>query len=349
MKTREKAIVLSAWIDSASCITLVSHARPDGDAAGSCAAAAAYLRGCRGKDAAVILPDAVPASLGFVLDGCNLTVACDAPAEAAARLASTDLLICLDFNTMSRAEGIAEKLQSCPARKVLIDHHEGPSTDEFDLCFSSTAVSSACELLYTVLLEMPDIDHDASRLPMQAARALMTGMTTDTNNFANSVYPGTLRMASELLAAGVDRDDLIDRIYFSERPNRLAAQGDFLTSYMEILPCGAAVTVLPQSFFERHGLADGETEGFVNMPLAVKDVRLSILAREDEGRFRVSLRSKRGVSARSLAVRCFHGGGHEQASGGKILIPDDIPDTSAAADYLREVAARFMQENNTVN
>ena len=349
MNTQEKTLVLSAWIDSATRITVVSHARPDGDAAGSCAAVSSYLRECRGKDVEILLPDPVPASLSFVLEGARLASASDSFSAAAARLASTDLLICLDFNTLARAEGLEDQLRSCQVRKVLVDHHEAPVLEEFDLCFSSTSVSSACELLYSVLMNMPDICHDASKLPSAAGIALMTGMTTDTNNFANSVFPGTFKMASELLAAGVDRDALIDRIYFCERPNRLAAQGEFLSRYMKILPCGASVAVLPAEFYERHGLLDGETEGFVNMPLAVKEVRLSILAREEQGRFRVSLRSKRGVSARSLAVNCFHGGGHEQASGGKILIPDDIPQPSTAQDYLEQVAARFMQDNITVD
>ncbi len=346
---QEKALTLSAWIDSASSITIVSHARPDGDAAGSCAAAAAYLRECRGKDAAIVLPDALPESLAFVMDGQDCIIASESRSAVLERLAATDLLFCLDFNTMSRAEGIGEELAACSARKVLVDHHEAPAIQEFDLCFSSTQLSSACELLYNLLMEMPDIQHDAAKLPHSAACALMTGMTTDTNNFANSVFPGTLRMASELLAAGVDRDAIIDRIYFSERPNRLAAQGEFLSSHLNILPCGAAIAVLTSDFFERHALKEGETEGFVNMPLAVKEVRLSILAREEPGRFRVSLRSKRGVSARSLASSQFHGGGHEQASGGKILIPEDIACPSAAKEYLERVAARFMQENNTVD
>ena len=117
---------------------------------------------------------------------------------------------------------------------------------------------------------------------------------------------------------------------------------------MKLLPCGVAVTVLDKSFYERHSLLDGETEGFVNIPLTIKDIKLSILAREEDGRLRVSLRSKKGVSARELAARSFHGGGHEQASGGKILVPDDIASPSSAQAYIEEVAARFMREKYAI-
>ena len=344
----EKAMLLSGWADEAGVITAVCHARPDGDAAGCVTAVVSYLRECRGKDAVMILPESVPETLGFVFGGNTPLTASSEPQAARDRLARTDLLICLDFNTFSRTEELEDALRSCPGRKVLIDHHEAPDIQSFDLCFSDTQVSSACELLYRLLLEMPDIRGDASRLPALAAAALMTGMTTDTNNFANSVFPGTLQMASELLAAGVDRKAIIDHLYFCERPNRLAAQGEMLSQRMKLLPCGAAVTVLRKDFFERHALLDGETEGFVNLPLTVAQVRLSILAREEDGRFRVSVRSKAGVSARELATGFLHGGGHEQASGGKILIPEDVPSPADAEAWLESVTARFMREKYSV-
>ncbi len=336
---------LSSFLAGAKHISTVTHGRPDGDAAGSSASMVSYLESCRGKDAVALFPDPVPENAAFVLDGLKYITDRD---EAAGRLQSTDLLICLDFNTLSRVEGLVDAVRAYKGPKVLIDHHEEPDTASFDLCISDTRVSSACELLYEVLLGMPDIAGDPSRLPAAAARALMTGMTTDTNNFANSVWPGTLQMASGLLAAGVDREDIIDRLYHSERPNRLAAMGEMLSGRMKILPAGGAVTVLPQSFFDRHGLLDGETEGFVNMPLALKDVRLSILAREDGDFFRVSIRSKRGTSARLLAKNFFHGGGHEQASGGRVLIPQDISCATEAEEYITGITARFLQENTAV-
>ncbi|MBQ1647377.1 MAG: hypothetical protein II047_02730, partial [Bacteroidales bacterium] len=76
--------------------------------------------------------------------------------------------------------------------------------------------------------------------------------------------------------------------------------------------------------------------------------RLSILAREDGDWFRVSIRSKRGVSARMLAKTRFHGGGHEQASGGKIFIPQDVQDAVSVERYIMETTARFMQEQDAV-
>ena len=347
MKNTSDCTILSRWIDEANSVTTICHARPDGDAAGSSVAMESFLREMRGKDAACILPDDLPRTLGFLSEGHKVFRASRDMEAAQERIRRSDLLICLDFNTPGRTEKLEDCVRGFGGRKVVIDHHEDPEEGAFDLYFSDTQVSSTCELLYEVLCAMPDTGGLASGLPADCAAALMTGMTTDTNNFANSVFPGTLKMASELLEAGVDRDGIIRKLYRSERPNRLAAQGEMLSSLMKIEKEGYAVTVLTKDFFTRHGLLDGETEGFVNLPLSVEGVALSILAKEDGGVFRVSLRSEKGVSAKLLAKRHFHGGGHEQAAGGRILVPEDAESPEAVEDYIRQTTARFLQEQDS--
>ena len=339
MKTSEKTLLLSKWIDEAHAVCTVCHTHPDGDAVGSSVAAYVYLTAGRGKEAALLLPDAQPPAISFLLEGITPQVGTPASLECC------DLLICLDFNTFSRAESLAEACRSFRGRKVLIDHHASPDESAFDLCFSRTEVSSTCEILFEILMQMPDVAGDASRIPPRAAYALMAGMTTDTNNFANSVGPGTLGMASALLGAGVDRQDILDHLYSSGREQRLRALGDILRNRLSVTPEGAAIIVLTKDIQDTYALQDGETEGFVNIPLEIKHVRLSIFARqEEENMFRVSIRSKRGTSARNLATSAFHGGGHEQAAGGKIFIPQDVPSAAAAQAFVASIAARFLQE-----
>ncbi|MBO4476002.1 MAG: DHH family phosphoesterase, partial [Bacteroidales bacterium] len=288
MNLSENTVLLSKWIDDASRICTVCHTNPDGDALGSSAAVFFYLTECRGKSVTTLLPDAPSQSVEFILDGVNYL---SGGRQAVDAISACDLLICLDFNVLSRTESLRDACTSFAGRKVLIDHHVGPEAEAFDLCFSDTGVSSASELLYEILMRMPGVDGDARRLPARTAYALMAGMTTDTNNFANSVFPGTLRMASALLEAGVDREDILCRLYSSGREERLRAQGDILRDRLVITPEGAAIIVLTADVLRSYALLDGETEGFVNIPLEVKEVRLSIFAREEDGRFRVSLRS----------------------------------------------------------
>jgi phosphoesterase RecJ-like protein len=178
---------------------------------------------------------------------------------------------------------------------------------------------------------------------MPVLDALMTGMTTDTNNFANSVFPSTLQMASELLAAGVDRNALLGHLYQNYRENRFRAMGAVLAERMVVRPDGVAYIILDRAFLQRFDIQEGETEGFVNLPLGIGGVRISLLLREDEGHFRVSIRSKAGVSANRLATEVFHGGGHEQAAGGKLHFPQDIATPADAEKFVSDVTARFMR------
>ena len=321
-------------------IVITSHIKPDGDAAGSSLALCRFLER-EGHKVSVILPHHLPEYLQFICRE-GFSYAEDDLAQASKKIDGADLIICLDFNTFSRAGAIGDKLAAANCRKILIDHHLNPDRDAFDLCFSETQVSSTCELLYRILLALPAVGGDPRKLPKESAEALMCGMTTDTNNFANSVFPGTLSMASGLLEAGVDRDAIIGHIYTEYRENRVRAMARLLAD-MKITPEGVAIMVLDKGTQDSLDIREGETEGFVNIPLSIKDVKISIFAREDGPLFRVSVRSKRGWSANSMAIRFFHGGGHEQAAGGRILIPEDIAGPQEAGAFLAGVAARFMK------
>jgi phosphoesterase RecJ-like protein len=335
---------LDALLDSCKAVTVTAHTHPDGDALGSVSALVSYLRERRGKDAAVVLSDSPAATVRFIVpDSVPLLCGDTEPEACAARIAASDLLVLLDCNGFSRTESLQDAFESSPARKVLIDHHIGPDRDRFDVVFSTPDVSSASELLYYILLELPDICGDPRRLPADAARALLTGMTTDTNNFANSVYPGTFRMAADLIAAGVDREAVLADLYNRYRENRIRVMGFLQYEDMRITPEGLAFIIATRDILDRFGVEEGETEGLVNVPLAIDRVKMSILLKETDGHFRVSIRSKKGWSARDCAVRHFHGGGHENASGGKLFWPGDIAAPEEAASYLEQVSRDCLQ------
>lgn len=339
----EQIGAFTAAVASSRRAAVVVHTHPDGDALGSAVALRRYLLS-KGKTVAAIYPDTFPDTLSFLAEGESLIDAEKNPQEAAEALNSCDTLFVLDMNAFRRAEGLAPLLRSCPAkRKVLIDHHLNPAVDEFDIVFSQAEVSSACELLFWLLL---GAEGDARRIPAKSNYALMTGMTTDTNNFANSVYPSTLEMASILLAAGVDRDEIVSRLYQSYSETRIRAFAALLGQRMEILPGGVASIVVDEAFQKEYPLQEGETEGLVNIPLGIGEVCMSIFSRWSGDHFRVSIRSKRGMSANCLAAEYFHGGGHELAAGGKIFIPSDIPDQASATAHIASCVAQFLQTEN---
>jgi len=327
-------------------VAVVTHVHPDGDALGSSFGLAHYLVR-RGAAPTVIVPDEVPETIRFILAGATdnqPVVASLDKALAESVLKSADLLVCLDFNSFKRAEGLEDILPTLTCPKVLIDHHISPDRESFDLCFSETEISSASELLYWILLEMQDVAGDAALLPPDSARCLMTGMTTDSNNFANSVYPTTLQMASQLLAAGVDRDQIVSDIYNNYREERFRLLGHLLADCLTITDDGVAYMIIDADDKEKYDVREGDTEAFVNMPLGIGRVRMSIfLKQQDESLFRVSVRSKKGTSANQCARRYFHGGGHEMAAGGKLLIPEDVRDAVEAAEYIKSVTSEFFK------
>ena len=336
--------MLSSLLSEAGKTAVITHMKPDGDAMGSSLAMFHYLDSY-GKDCSIVLPDRYPSNLSFLISprSASKIVICETQRKEAARvIEEADLLICLDFNAFHRTDRLEEFLQESKAKKILIDHHLNPDRSVFDLSFSETQVSSASELLFHILMETESIGRDASRLPVMSLNALMTGMTTDTNNFANSVYPSTLRMASELLAAGCDRDTILANLYNRFSELRLRLMGHMMKDLLTITEDGVAYIILDGRTQYEYKVEDGDTEGFVNMPLSIDRVRMSILLKEDKDRIRVSIRSKKGISANRCAMRYFNGGGHENAAGGRLSIPADISGIEAAGQYIEEATHKFM-------
>ncbi len=335
-------------IENARRICITTHMKPDGDAIGSCTALYHYLGMCGRTNVKVVLNDRHPAYLEFLTDGMpaeDLVIHREKPAEADICICDSDLVFCLDYNAFHRTDALEQAMKATKADKVLIDHHLNPDRSAFDLVFSETDISSASELLYHILMETRHIAHNATLLPALSATALMTGMTTDTNNFANSTFPSTLRMASALLAAGVDRDMILSCLYNNYGESRLRLMGHMMKDLMHITEDGVAYIVLDRKTQTEYGVSEGDTEGFVNMPLSIAQVRMSLLLKEDEDRIRVSIRSKKGTSANRCAMMYFNGGGHENAAGGKLIVPADLGSIDEAAEYIEKFTHKYLNED----
>lgn len=322
---------------------------PDGDALGSTIGLIGYILQ-QNRDFRLFLPTPISASLLFMVPEQikdRIVVWDGEKSEQITELVnSCDLVIGSDFNVPSRIGDFGPLLTASTAYKILVDHHVAPAVEHFNLVFSRTDTSSASELMYYLLKEMPGIGGDASKMSVITREALMTGMTTDTNNFSNSTYPSTLTMASELIAAGTDRDKIIGSLFFNYPLRRIKAQGYILDRLMKITDEGVAYMILDTRVQNRFGLKEGDTEGFVNIPLSIASVRMSILLKKekDSKKIRVSLRSKKGTSARNMAMKYFNGGGHELASGGKLIIGEDIDRMSNLEKYVKNCIHEFFME-----
>ena len=364
---KENIQTLQQWMAQATRPVVLGHTHPDGDALGATAALALYLRSL-GKDAACVFPDSPADNLRFILPQSVPCFFQDKEADAAVRrIREADLVFLVDANAFNRIEGLQDVAAASKAPKVLMDHHLNPDTASFGLVFSTPDISSASEVVFWVLKSLGEgiVSPTVASRPLPSSmgpsllsgrgwpevvgttpspiwNSLMVGMTTDTNNFANSVFPSTFRMASELIEAGVDRDALLQQIYWCYRENRVRLMGYMQSSELHVLPGGTAYMILTRDIQRRFDMLDGESEGLVNVPLAIKKVKLSLLLKEDDGHFRVSVRSKKGTSAQQLARQYFHGGGHENAAGGKLFIGQDIPSAQDAPAYVEQVLKEFL-------
>lgn len=342
--------IFEKMIEEAGSICIVTHMKPDGDAIGSATAMYHFLRKS-GKSSRIVLNDPYPAYLSFLTPAGlseDMLIYETQPAEASMAIGDSDLIICLDFNAFHRTDRLEGPLNDAKGKKILIDHHLNPSRELFDLSFSETEVSSASELLYQILIRTSSVGNDATRLGKGCAQSLMTGMTTDTNNFANSVFPSTLHMASDLLAAGTDRDFILSQLYNQYSENRLRLMGHMMKDLMKITADGVAYIVLDRHTQEEYRTAEGDTEGFVNMPLSIAGVRMSFLAKEDNDRIRISIRSKKGTSANMCARRFFNGGGHENAAGGRLAVPENVSGIGKVGEYIERTTHIFLNDEEHI-
>lgn len=339
MITDKSALQFEKMLKDGRNITIISHFNPDGDAVGSSSGLRSFLLSM-GKKANIILPSHIPSYLQFLDPENNICYYTTDPDKAKKEISQSDLIICLDFNNLARTEWLAEDIASSKAKKILIDHHLSPEEQYFDLIFSDISVSSTCELLYWVLTRTPYIDGNIRKLPEDTIKALATGLITDTNNFNNSTSPETFLMASQIMEAGIDLTEINNIVFKNYSADRMRLMGHLLQDSMTFVHNGyASYIILTQEDKKRYNFKDGDSEGFVNLPLSISGLEISAFFSECDGYVRVSMRSKNEQSVNDFCRQYYNGGGHRRASGGRLHIPiTEVP------SYFEKTLEQFLQQ-----
>jgi phosphoesterase RecJ-like protein len=321
-------------------IAVLTHANPDGDAIGTGLALAHCLRAL-GKNPTVFAPDPFPEFLHWLPGANDIVIYKHARTKARTILDIADMIICVDFNNLSRLDGMAEYIRQLPVPRVLIDHHLKPAEDEFVLCLSKVEACSSAEVLYHIITEMGLLPS----LNLSAVEALYTGMMTDTNNFRNNCNrPDTFRTVAELLEYGIDKDRLYDLVYNNYADHRMRLLGYALNEKMVVLPeYRTAYIALSRAELDRFRFQPGDTEGFVNYPLSIKNVVLSCFLSENPENIRLSFRSIGAFSVNRFSRAHFDGGGHLNAAGGTSFLPLD-----ATVQKLIQSLAEYKDELEAV-
>ncbi len=308
---------LRSLIDSADTIVLCCHQNADGDAIGSMLGWADVLR-TLGKDPVMVAPDQFPDFLHW-LPNTEKIVRYDKRRDFVNTLLRVaDLVFCLDFNTPSRTDEMATALVESQAKKVLFDHHPNPEVDAV-LTVSHPNLSSTCELVFRVVWQLGLFD----RLGRHFAIPIYCGMMTDTGAFTfNSSSPDIFFIISQLLTKRIDKDKIYRNVYHNYSVHRLRLVGHVLCNRMVVDEARhVAYFTITRDDMRRFNFIKGDAEGLVNMPLQIKGLKLSISLREDSERDNlvwVSLRSVDDFSCTLMAQQFFNGGGHLNASGGRL-------------------------------
>ena len=313
-------------------VVLSTHINADGDGCGSEAALARILKSL-GMTVKIVNPTPWPETYDFLLNDDVV----DASPEGPSALKKADLLIVLDISDVKRLGSLADTVRSLTKPKLVIDHHipsdEPPSSE----ILSDTAACATGELIYDVAVTL------GLEITPKIATALYVAILTDTGGFRfSNTTARCLAIASQLLAAGVEPEEMYRRLYASHPIGRLHLLRDALAT-LEVDPAyGISWISVAAGAAEEYGLKSEDLEGLAEHPRSVGGTRMAIFFRDlGHGRVKVSFRSTGDINVNEFA-RKFAGGGHARAAGA--LIPGTLEEVrhsvvTAAREFVGSVTS----------
>jgi phosphoesterase RecJ-like protein len=284
---------------------LVTHENPDGDALGSILALKLGLDAL-GKDSVMFLAGDTGIPQDYEL--LELTeLRRELPADVAERV-----LVALDCASALRMGLDPALLERLPLSLDVDHHHDNTRFARINLVVPDA--SSTGEIVRDVLREL------GVALTPQIAEALYVALVTDTGRFQyTNTTPKALRLAAELVEAGVDVTRVFQGIYESVDFAKLKLLARAL-DHAQVYEGGRVViSYLLRSDFHDLGVGEEYAEGIIDSLRAVDGAELAATIREPpeppDAPHRVSLRSSRDELDVSAIARQRGGGGHPQAAG----------------------------------
>lgn len=304
-------------IENKQTFAITTHVRPDGDGVGSSLGLCWLLRSL-GKDAEVVLRDAIPVSYQ-TLPGA------DEIKQVAEVNGKYDAVFVIECSDLSRPgiDGLESQVT------VNIDHHS--TSEHFGTINWIDATASAVgEMIYNLCKAI------GGRISKEIAECIYLAIVSDTGSFHfSNTTDRTLKVASELIKVGVKPAAVSEVIYNSYPWSRIELLRQVLDTVRRDATGKIAYMRQTLAMAENADAVDGDNNGFVNIPLAAKDVEAVLYMREVKpDAYRVSLRSKGDINVARVAEK-FGGGGHKNASGLRV-----------EGDW-NELEARILQELTT--
>lgn len=237
----------------------------------------------------------------------------DASDQGAKALCDADVLVVLDISDVKRLGVLADAVRKLTIPKLVIDHHLPSDEPPSKLVLADTTACATGELIYDLAtclkLEItPDI-----------ARALYVALLTDTGGFRfSNTSARCLSIAGQLIALGVEPEEMYSRLYASIPIGRLHLLRDALAT-LEVDPeYGISWISVAAGSAEQYGLKSEDLEGMAEHPRSIGGTRLALFFRDlGHDRVKVSFRSAGTVDVNKFAKQ-FGGGGHAKAAGALI-------------------------------
>lgn len=295
-------------------IVIVAHVGPDGDALGSSLGLQHFLATMK-KSSTIIYPSPYPDFIGWIPGVEKSLIYTNHKNLADSAISRADLIVALDFNTSKRLSTLEEPICKAEVKKIMIDHHLFPDKDFADVIISHPEISSTSELVFRLICQM---GYERS-INLPCAEAIYTGMMTDTGAFTyNSNQKEIYNIVSKLIEIGVQKDEIYRKVFNTFSEDRMRLQGYCIYEKMKIYPeHRTALITLTQEELKDFHYQNGDAEGFVNIPLSIKNIVFSVFMREDSDKIKISLRSQGTFPANQFSANIFNGGGHLNAAGGE--------------------------------
>jgi len=297
-------------VKGATHIVLATHVHPDGDALGSLLGFADVLES-QGKHVFRYLDASVSHLYDFLPTAHLANTDLDAAmhfAEQAKRAGNKVVAVALDCGDAERLGDSKDQLLSI-SPFIVIDHHRG-HRHFGDYVWLESDCSSTGEMVYELALAI------GATVSGDAAFCLYVAIVTDTGSFRyESTSPRTLRIAADLVEAGVGPDEVAQRVYDNYTLARLRLMEMVLSTLAVHADGKIALISVNEDMFEKSGAGSDDVEGFINYPRSLTSVQVAAFIKETrKGVVSVSLRAKGKVDVARIAAE-FGGGGHKNAAG----------------------------------
>lgn len=311
----QQLTALKSFLSIPKNIVIIGHKGPDGDAVGSTLGLSLYLKK-RNHSTTVIVPNDFPDFLKWMPHSESILIYEKDKEKTTDALQKADIIFTLDFNSLARVgEGLQTLLEQSEVPFAMIDHHQLPDSYA-TYQYSDVTTCSTAQMVYHFIQMMGDLQ----LLDSEIATCIYTGIMTDTGSFRySSTTATTHKVAAHLIEKGVDNAAIHQAVFDTNSSERMQLLGVALQNLVILKEFNTAYITLSQEDLDKHNFQKGDSEGFVNYGLSIKNIKFAaiFIEHKQEKIIKISFRSIGDFNVNTFARNHFEGGGHNNAAGGK--------------------------------